>query len=486
MRFLKSTTIFIFLLFAWTKAHAAGMETQMDRILQEMSAYTEPGSYETQRRSSYFGGRYTMKSRIFNENLVTMTLPSARGGCNGIDVYGGSFSFVSSDKISELLRAVASNAKGYAFQLAMDNMCADCIKWMNDLQTKVQKLNEHLSNSCQLAQGIVDGGLAAARQKEWSGFAETSVAQGIKRDFSDAWKHVETGPSAFMAVFENAPEEANEKTGAITYKAMREHSLQNWISGGDDPLLEQIMSMTGSIVITGLRDAPGLENRYGAGGATTQPVTEQAPQIAILPGGQIRLEDLMYGKVGALVYNCDADATTDNCRIDSSMPNYKHSVDIIGFEGRLIEIFNGSNGIIDLMRSSRGLAAPTDQQRAVLSKMPGSMGSKLFTIAPKSPEAAKDFVNRFGGRFALEVIRNLVDESFKAVETAMSTENSPYSDQQRNLFKESRDAFDKEYQALTASKAYPKLDEIEVQYNALMQSLGEVKLSAGEQRGGVN
>lgn len=116
---------------------AAGVQDQLDNMFLEMENYTAPGSYETQRKSAYFGGRYTYKTTVFDENLVSMRLPSARGSCGGIDIFGGSFSFINSDQIVQLLRQVASNAQGYAFQLAMDNMCPDCMKWLNELQTKM-------------------------------------------------------------------------------------------------------------------------------------------------------------------------------------------------------------------------------------------------------------------------------------------------------------------------------------------------------------
>ena len=37
----------------------------------------------------------------------------------------------------DLMRAVASNAAGYAFQLAINAMCPDCGNTMSDLQKKV-------------------------------------------------------------------------------------------------------------------------------------------------------------------------------------------------------------------------------------------------------------------------------------------------------------------------------------------------------------
>ena len=230
---------------------AAGMQDQLDNIFNQMENYTAPGAYETQRRSAYFGGRYTMKNAIYNENLVAMQLPSARGGCGGIDIFGGSFSFINSDQLVQLLRQVASNAQGYAFQLAMDNMCPNCMEWMNELQIKMQGLNENMSNSCQLAQGLVNDtvNLVAHKKREETDQSLMGSLKGFGEDFLDLSQHVTTADTAVKRIFDADPAEFNEQTGADVYKALMRNSAQSWFVGGDQELIEAIMSMTGSIVV---------------------------------------------------------------------------------------------------------------------------------------------------------------------------------------------------------------------------------------------
>ncbi|MCV5433856.1 conjugal transfer protein TraH, partial [Escherichia coli] len=89
------------------------------------------------------------------ENLVSFAPPSWKAGCGGVDLFGGWIFLINADQIVQLLRAVAANAKGYAFQLALDNVFPDGAKWIENFQKKVQALNQHLGNSCQLAQGFV-------------------------------------------------------------------------------------------------------------------------------------------------------------------------------------------------------------------------------------------------------------------------------------------------------------------------------------------
>ncbi|WP_201443238.1 conjugal transfer protein TraH, partial [Vibrio vulnificus] len=74
---------------------------------------------------------------------------------------GGSFSFSNAKHLVMTMRSVAANAKGYAFQLALYNVFPDGAKWMENFQKKLQELNQHLANCCQLAQEIVNDASSA-------------------------------------------------------------------------------------------------------------------------------------------------------------------------------------------------------------------------------------------------------------------------------------------------------------------------------------
>ncbi len=102
------------------------------------------------------GGHAVAKSRVFDANLIAVAPPSWKAGCGGVDLFAGSLSFVNSDQIVQLLRSVAANSAGYAFQLTLDNVFPDGAKWIENFQKKIQQLNQYLGNSCQLAQGVVN------------------------------------------------------------------------------------------------------------------------------------------------------------------------------------------------------------------------------------------------------------------------------------------------------------------------------------------
>ena len=52
--------------------------------------------------------------------------------------------------------AIAANATGYAYKIALGAMCKECLETMETLQKKIQALNQGFANSCQLAKGLVN------------------------------------------------------------------------------------------------------------------------------------------------------------------------------------------------------------------------------------------------------------------------------------------------------------------------------------------
>ena len=440
------------------QTQAAGMQDQLDDLFGEMQNYTAPGAYDSERRSAYFGGRFTYKTAVFNENLVSMITPSAKGGCGGIDVFGGSFSFVNSDQIVQLFRQVASNAQGYAFQLAMDNMCPNCMEWMNELQTKIQALNEHSSNSCQLAQGLVNdvSNMAGIFKKHQTKATLKASASGIGDDFLQIAEHIGNVDTAIKQIADNDPVTFDEElTGNVVYMALKRQSAQTWFAGGDEELLETIMSMTGSVVVG--------ELELGADGAG------ETPKTWILPGlsaDKLTMLDLMEGKNNVPIYDCSADGDTPNCRIT---PNDTQNINIAGLKEMILDTFTGATGIITRIRNRDFGAALTLQQQNILAAMPESMGSKIHLLAPISPEAATQMVTTSIDAIALEYIYRLVTKSFDAAHIAMTNDENTFASIASLEIDRSRKLLDEEYQSLT--ERFGSIREIEGHYNALLQNI---------------
>lgn len=398
-------------------SHGAGFQTAADNIYNEMANFTAPGKYETQSRYGWQGGHYVYKNKIQSVNLMNLSLPSSRGSCNGIDIYGGSFSFINEDQLVNFMKSVASNAKGYAFQLAMEQMCPSCVNWMNNLQEKVQKLNEHFSDSCQMAQGLVQGGMDALMNKESNKASLTGTLQGIGNDFASLAAHIGDSRSAFERLWGSNPNIAQGERGSITAKALSQSSAQSWFSGADMLLIEQIISYTGHTVVGDLINAPD-------GG--------RVPDLRLLPKLQgISLEMILNGTPAGTtvrIYNCSADPNNNTNRCDIRLTDTKTTT----FEGlvpKLQTVLSGNSSLIARVESQNFMSQMSSEYKNVISSLPNSYGTLYQQITNKSPEAAKFFVDHTAPSIALEFVYKLMKESLYATRDAVNRSSSAFKTQ---------------------------------------------------------
>jgi len=141
-------------------ASAQDVGNSMDRFMDDMGAaanVTGPTAFEGQSAGYYSMGNVWTRFPQKTTNIANLQLPRARAGCGGIDIFAGSFSFINASEMVALLKAVANNAVGFAFSLAIDTICPECNKIMQEFSQKAQLMNELSINSCELAQGLVGG-----------------------------------------------------------------------------------------------------------------------------------------------------------------------------------------------------------------------------------------------------------------------------------------------------------------------------------------
>lgn len=196
----------------------------IDDALDNMFATTgnEPTIYQSQRRYGYDFGTLRLRAPVATYQISNLTPPVFRAGCGGIDMYGGSFTFINDEQFRQMLRQIGANALGYAFQLALSSMCKSCSDTLNRLQDKIDQLNRMQMDTCKMAKGFVSDFARAFPEsfdEEWK-VNETSV--GTFGDGFDAMKQVFTewdepvnGGNA-----SGADPNKRDKTGNYTWNAV--------------------------------------------------------------------------------------------------------------------------------------------------------------------------------------------------------------------------------------------------------------------------
>ena len=252
-------------------SYSSFLSDQTDKMFNEtLSNVTTPGAYETRQRGVLTGGQYTAHNRIRNVQLFSFSLPSISAGCGGIDIFAGSFSFINSDQLVALMRSIASNAVSYAFSVALETMSPTIKGVVDVLNDLAQKVNSSNINSCRIAQGFVndiaDTFIKESQVKNRVSLTET--VSGAWNDFSAIFNHHEPA-------IETLDEEEKKQiygNGNIMYNALKDSSALTAFGGKNDKAeIEQVMSVTGMVIVTAKDDTSETASDDNKVDSQTQP-----------------------------------------------------------------------------------------------------------------------------------------------------------------------------------------------------------------------
>lgn len=210
---LKQAAIAAVLLAATVPAHA-GIMSDLNSMF--MSNSTAASTISTRDRVGVFGGSVSMRAPIKAVNLVAFDPPRMNAGCGGIDLYGGSFSFINGQELIAIFRSVASNAAGLAFKAAIKVISPSLDSLITEFQATLQNMNNLAKNSCSLAHLIVD-----PMEKSISNALDGDGAVGgsINTMFSDAAAGLKAYNANASSFFKKQGE-VNPKSGNQVIKAI--------------------------------------------------------------------------------------------------------------------------------------------------------------------------------------------------------------------------------------------------------------------------
>lgn len=223
---------------------------------------SQPAFYQGQRAGFASLGSVSIKTRTRNTNLVNIQLPSVRAGCGGIDVFGGSFSFISREELIKLMEAIMQNASGFAFELALQSMSPAVQETVGKLRDLVQEVNAMSINSCETGQ-LLAGALWPKIDNASRHICKTIGAyQGRFADHVAGRHGCDTKGEQTTTLANANAEMADQVPVDINY-AWRAIKKNNFLSA-DPNLAEYFMTLTGTIVtVAGANDSEGpTHNTY--------------------------------------------------------------------------------------------------------------------------------------------------------------------------------------------------------------------------------
>jgi conjugative transfer pilus assembly protein TraH len=431
----------------------SSVDQELDHMFDGMSNSTSPTAQWLQRRGVLSGGSLVLRNRIIQSQPLSLTPPSFAGGCGGIDLYGGSFSFINGRQFTALLRSIAANAGGYAFQLGINAMCPDCGSLMSDLQKKVQTLNQHFANSCQLAQGIVNDGLSAVNAQQQARLSQISLAKGVG-DVFETWTQAGGDPVA-NAQHADPLTFRKKVTGNLVWRALHQTQAGQNQATFDDGLLEAIMSITGTLIIQ-------EPDRTADSTAPSTPIVSLPPILGIrefINGSSSPLE----GDDPAQIYQCDQ-KDPDGCLHPVKVP-----FGAKGFKARIEALLGGSDGTTGIvMKFSTGQGQFSAEETGFMERAPKAIGALIRNLARADPALARHFVDEASPILAVELAGEMVEGLALAARNASRLEDHPYQPEITQSMALALDDIRRERDLL--DRRYGTIEGLVRHYESLMQT----------------
>jgi conjugative transfer pilus assembly protein TraH len=160
-----------FFLFFWSCFPSPLEASALDTFFKSLGGQvnkTTAGAFQDQAAGYYTGCGYVLRQNNSVIQPINISLPQLGAGCNNLDLYFGSFSFLQGEQLSQLLRQIGTGVPTYGLQLAMKTMAPQVENLLSQLRKSVQDMNNMMLNSCQASQKIVGGlwpkGTAASEQ----------------------------------------------------------------------------------------------------------------------------------------------------------------------------------------------------------------------------------------------------------------------------------------------------------------------------------
>lgn len=417
----------------------AGLQGQLNTMFGEMSATTNPQVVMGARRGVITGGAFSMRSPIvpIGMNAINYTPPGITAGCSGIDAYGGSLSFISGQQFVQLLRSIAANAEGFAFQLALSSMSSQISNLLSSSESQLLSRLTQLKSSCEAAQaGLNTLGINQSSVNQAAQNIETSL--GIATD-SNAAAVANTPQSPAVQTVASTPA-AKLIYHNVMWDALKAYNFANAYGEGTDASTydEEIMSLVGYVITcnpnTTKNCAPSSASTNATGGVGL-----------IIGQPTLRLEDLIYGSTdpqsgtGKSQYYVCADTT--QC-MDVSTTNW-----------------NG-NGVLSLVQTELGTSAsqgflgvllqndPADPEVTAFLSSAGPVGVEIERVARANPIEAYPYAVAVAQPIAIQIAYNDALSLLSAAARTISGSSEIGAKRQMVLIDSAVARLGKDYQSL--------------------------------------
>ncbi|MGI9274883.1 MAG: conjugal transfer protein TraH [Endozoicomonas sp.] len=414
-------------------------------MLNSLSSNTDPAVYQTQRRGVISGGAFHARNRINETHLTGFVPPEFSAGCGGIDLYGGSFSFINSEQFNKLIRDIAGNASGYLLGLAISAMNEKAYQHIEALQEKIMHLNSLFSSSCQMGQGLVNSLPMPAAMKKFQTDASLNISRANVADTFQSFTGTGLSNRDPVKAWRQSasPHDQEQLLGNLVWNALKKSSV---ITGNE--YREAVMSLTGTIVVS-----------MDSG--------DSQPRLFNYVGNQLKVDDLIYGSEQVSLYRC---RDHPSCLSLSLSDKQKLS----GLADHLTQLLNTladhwHRNAKDSLQTVNGVSAT-----ALLQNLPVGTGAMIRNLTTADVSLAKLFIARAAPHIAFFIVHRFMEDLHHVTQSLVNMEGDyhPFAQQMQDTLKTSGAQLRHEVQRL--GERYGRFGELIQDYRQML-AVAELK-----------
>ena len=216
-----------------------------DWVQQKVS--TSPGYFQGQKRGYFSFGSFSARWKAPHTFYpFTISTPSLKVGCGGIDIFGGGFGFVNPKYLVQQLQTMLQAAPAVAFDIALKTLCEQCSQTLGKIEGIIQKLNSTQFNACKATRAMMVS-LVSKMSPEW--------AEQNRAAVDEAHQTLSGYVDMFTDIFEKQqhisptnPSTSQPATAQSNYKDMTKgcpSDLKDLFATPDTTILEQVAKKSG-------------------------------------------------------------------------------------------------------------------------------------------------------------------------------------------------------------------------------------------------
>lgn len=283
---------------------AGDLNSEVNKMFNDLGAignYTAPGAFRGQVYNTFSGGGLMLRAPNKTYQLMAIDYPTAKAGCGGIDLFGGSFSFISAAEFKNMLKNITAALPGVAFQLALETvspLLGGITKWTKNLESMMTNAQ---INSCNTAKSLVSSAAEATGFSSSKACEDIAVSLGLESDYAAAAVRCKSDKGSILETARKSSDPLVKNkapfVGNLTWESLK--LAGNYL---DDKEREMVMSMVGTVI-------------FYPEGRDDNPIAPTFTSISQLLYGQ---SDAGGGNVNQTVLRCNNYTNCDQVTIDSA------------------------------------------------------------------------------------------------------------------------------------------------------------------------